>query len=707
MILTTNTFDLQSMKQVEGAYTIGNGYIHIRGSLDMDLSYAPQNETYWRLPANVTIEEARHPYSKWGTYLPGIVGQHPLLNEEMVNLPYLCGMNIRINEEKFELTEDSVHSFSQSFHMDTSEYEYQFTIPYEQGDIKVMSRRYCDWNDPHRMVQIIKIEAPELVMIDLECFLDLDVTTNGFHHFTNPKGFSNEETIGFEIKTDLNDIVAAFQQVSTNGEKQKATYDGKRVSISIQKKGNLFVQRTSAVSSSLDSVNPRSDAKQRLLNFPLEDEAYSAHQKVCKERWKLHRILIDGDAKAQQAMDFSIYHLMRSKSIFDIIAIDAKGAAGEAYFGHYFWDTEIYLFPFYLYTNPNHAKDLLMFRVHTLQAAIDNAAAYGYKGAKYPWESSISGKEQCPNWQYKDHEIHVSFDIVYAMQEYLAVTQDEVTCKKYFFPVIESIAAFALSRSYRESDGSVHLNGVMGPDEYIMFCNDNYYTNKMAVFALQVYMDWCQRFKKPCHKQKECEYVLSHIHMPRQDDIILQCEGFHTFEDVDFQISWKDKNKPFGAQVSQEYNYRTKALKQADALTLFYLFDDFYPEKLHANMEYYLPITTHDSSLSYVIHAILFTRLQKKEEAYDFFMKACAIDLDEMGAAEGIHIANAGGLWQAVVFGFSGLHNLMWNKDIALKPCLPDHWNKIQYKLRIHKKLYEVIITQDQTEIQLLEQPYA
>lgn len=703
MILTTNTYDKQTMKQQEGAYTIGNGYMHVRGSLDFDLSFAPQNETYWRMPANVTIEKARHPYSKWGTYIPGIVGQHPLLNEEMVNLPYLCGINLMIDQEKFQFDMDTIRDFSQSLHMDTSEYEYQFCIPYDKGDIIIHCRRYCDWHDPHRMVQIIKIHAPKQVMIDLECFLDLDVTTNGFCHFTNRKGFANEERIGYEIKTDLNDTVAAFQKIETNGEKQKAVYDGARVSIGIRKQGDLYVQRTSVVSSSLDAADPLSYARQRLADFVDEDPAYQVHKSVCQRCWSLHRMLIDGDEKAQQAMDFSIYHLMRSKSIFDKVAIDAKGAAGEAYFGHYFWDTEIYLLPFYLYTNPKQAKDLLMFRVHTLQAAIDNATAYGYEGAKYPWESSISGKEQCPNWQYKDHEIHVSFDIVYAMQEYLSVTKDEFTCREYFFSVIENIAIFALSRAYREQDGSIHLNGVMGPDEYIMFCNDNYYTNYMAIYAVQIYLEWCQRFSKPCLKQEEMKYFVDHMHLPIQKDILQQCEGFSAFEDVNFQKVWKQKDKPFGAQVSQEYNYRTKALKQADTLTLFYLFDTFHPEKLQKNMDYYLPITTHDSSLSYVIHAILSARLKQKEQAYDFFEQACSIDLEGMGASEGIHIANAGGLWQTVVFGFAGLKSLMWSDHVELHPCLPSHWNRVQFKLCIQDQIYVFTITQDQSVIELQE----
>ena len=121
--------------------------------------------------------------------------------------------------------------------------------------------------------------------------------------------------------------------------------------------------------------------------------------------WKRAGVSIVGDETAQKAVNFSIYHLLRSVNPDDSrVAVCAKGYSGEAYFGHFFWDTEVYLLPFYLYTNPELAKKLVEFRIQTLPGAMANAKAYGYPGARYPWESSVSGEEQCPNWQYADHE---------------------------------------------------------------------------------------------------------------------------------------------------------------------------------------------------------------------------------------------------------------------------------------------------------------
>lgn len=706
MIMTKESFCKEELKQQEGAYTIGNGYMHIRGSLDFDLPFAPQNDTFWRLPANVTIEEAAHPYSKWGVYIPGIVGKHPLLNEEMVNLPYLCGISLSINGMAYSFSEETITEFKQIFHMDTSSYEYEFTIQHESGDIHLHVTRCCDWNDPHAMIQNITIKADPSIRLKVSCFIDMDVTTNGYHHLIHRQSNVHDNTMEVMVTTDLHNVVAIAQQLHTNARVVGNIQKEQRIAIIVEGNRELNIERVSSVWTSLDDEHPDIIARKHLNTIATYPYSLDAHLNLLQKQWKLHRVVIEGDDQAQLAMDFSLYHLMRSKSIYDTVAIDAKGAAGEAYFGHYFWDTEIYLLPFFLYTEPKKAKDLLMFRVHTLHSAMENAKAYGYQGAKYPWESSISGKEQCPNWQYKDHEIHVSFDIVYAMQEYYAITQDEETCKTSFFPVVEQVAKFALSRCYQDVDGSVHYHGVMGPDEYIMFCHDNYYTNYMAAYSMQVYLDWCHAFDKPC-EDKRYQYVIEHIHLPQKKDIFQQCEDFDTFEDIDFDKVWKDRSKPFGAQISQEHNYRCKALKQADTLALFYLFDGFDQTKLKANMDYYLPITTHDSSLSYVIHAILFTRIHEIDKAYAMFEKACAIDFSNMGASEGIHIANAGGLWQAVIFGFAGLQNLMWHRDISVKPKLPKHWKSIQFQLVIKEQVYEIKVTKEQVHITRKEHSYA
>lgn len=711
MLLVNHTYQKEWMKHFEGACTIGNGYLHIRGSMDQDMTFATQHDRYWRMPANVTVEEAKHPYSKWGFYIPGIVGAHPLLNEEMVNLPYPCGVNLYADGEPISL-EKEVKEYKQVLDMEHATFEYQFSIATEQGTVKCFFERYADCRHPHILNQKMAVWADYDVELRLECFIDLAVTTNGYDHFTKRTSSIEGQHIEVGVTTDLQNEVRLLQHLESNGTNVQEVCDETRASITYSGRNSLYVERITSTATNLDSAEVSACAKVALLAYQQEEKPHLLHRFACEKSWTMHRVYIEGDDLAQQAMDFSVYHLLRSKPLSDRIAIDAKGAAGEAYFGHYFWDTEIYLLPFFLYTDPRKAKDLLMFRVHTLQAAMENALSYGYQGAKYPWESSISGQEQCPNWQYKDHEIHVSFDIVYAMQEYYRATKDVETCRQEFFPVVQQVAKFAISRGYQDKEGKWHLHGVMGPDEYIMFCDDNYYTNVMASFAVHCYLDWCALFDQPIEEAEKlrCQQFIEHMTYPEDQEsgILWQCQNFAAFEDVDFEQVWKDRSKPFGAVVSQEHNYRTKALKQADVVSLFHLFDQRWSqETLQKNLSYYLPLTTHDSSLSYVIHSILFARLQDADQAYDFFRQACEIDLRLGGAAEGIHIANAGGLWQAIVFGFAGLQNPMWSEELTLTPCLPSHWQRVVFHLQHQGKCYQIELTHKGSNIQEVPHPYA
>ena len=183
----------------------------------------------------------------------------------------------------------------------------------------------------------------------------------------------------------------------------------------------------------------------------------------------------------------------------------------------------------------------------------------------------------------------------------------------------------------------------------------------------------------------------------------MQCKDFENFEEIDFDTVWKDKTKFFGSTISQEHNYRIKALKQADVLMLPYLFNDFMTiDELRENFDYYFPYTTHDSSLSNIIHSILYSKLGQTDDAYTLFKKSLDIDMDlkKCGASEGIHIANCGGIWQAIIFGFAGLKWAYESDSLVLNPRLPKQWKKLRFSLRFKNRRYNVTITGKNYEVQ-------
>ena len=117
------------------------------------------------------------------------------------------------------------------------------------------------------------------------------------------------------------------------------------------------------------------------------------HVDAWSRRWDAAEVQIVGDDEAQRALRFAVYHLVSAANPDDEYAsIGARGLTGEAYRGHVFWDTEIFLLPFYLFTDPPAARALLMYRYHTLGAARRKAKGHGYQGALYAWESADSGE---------------------------------------------------------------------------------------------------------------------------------------------------------------------------------------------------------------------------------------------------------------------------------------------------------------------------
>lgn len=720
-------YDENLNKNFEGLFTQGNGYLSIRGSFEEDLSGAAQNERYWRMPANVTLEKPMHPKSKWGVYVPGVVGNHPILNEEMVNLPYILGLNIYIDDNRFDMEKSIYDKYNRELDLKTGILTRKVRWLINDKSIKLSFSRFVSMARKNIIVQQIRIKSEEAdAKVKIQSFIEGGVTTNGYNHFIVNEASHKNGIIECHVKTDSEDEVIMMSKLLFPCEaKEEFQIINERVIhngiLNIRRDEEVVIRKISVIKTSKDKstsglINDTLNELERAVDNV--DKLYEEHVDEWKKRWDVSDIEIQGDDRSQLAVRFSIYHLLRSiNEENDRVAIDAKGAAGEAYFGHYFWDTEIYLLPFYLYTNPAASKNLLMFRYNTLEAAKQNALSYGYLGAKYPWESSISGREQCSNWQYKDLEVHISADIVYAMWHYYSVTGDRYTLFNNFIDVMYEISRFWISRADWEKDGTCSIKGVMGPDEYLAFTNNNAYTNYMVRHALKRTLETLKMIKEEdeklynnkvsslCITEKELaliKKIIDKLNIPIDNDkhFIWQCDGFDDFVDLNFESIWTDRSKPFGHFISQERNYRSKALKQADVIGLLWLFNkDFDSVTLKNCMEYYEPITTHDSSLSYIIHSIVYSQMGDRIRGFEFFKRSLGLDLYEHGAAEGIHIANCGGIWQAVVFGFCGLSNLMVDGEIKLKPALPEGWESVKFKLNYNGRLYNITVSNDEVVI--------
>lgn len=705
-------------KAYEGAFTQGAGSLHIRASYEEGLVAAPQNEEYMRLPANVTIEKPKHPRSKCGTYLAGITGNHPLLREELVNLPNPLHIKCSLAGEEYDADISCTTNYLRRLDMRTGVLCRSFNWHTKQGAvIQCEYTRFVARGEQNCIVQHVKYHMLEgQGTLSIRSTIGEKVKTNGYNHFTHVHKNAQGGCIELELATDNGDIVRMV-----SGHKADSLFmpDGEGNCIThkdMQAGDMLDIWKITILSGTNEGTEPHNFIK---LNSMLESAFVKTgpalQQQNCQlweQLWNSCEIRIEGDATAQQAINFSMYHLLRCSHTNNRVAVCAKGFSGEAYFGHFFWDTEMYLLPFYMHTQPDVARTLLDFRIRTLAGAQENARVYGYSGAKYPWESSVSGTEQCPNWQYADHEIHISADVVFGLWSYWLATKD-TDFLRAAVPVFLETSHFWLERVY-QTNGEYHINGVMGPDEYVCLCNNNAYTNYMVRYALKCTLEAIQIVGRS-HLQnsggvKITDELLLQIETVAdgltingigEQGIIPQCDNFTALEEPYFDKTWPDRTKPYGQFVSQERNYRTKALKQADVLMLPYLFPEEFSTKCIAqNMEYYLPYTTHDSSLSAIIHSILFCRLKDTQRADEFFKRALNIDLDFIkgGAAEGVHIANCGGIWQAIVYGFGGMHKLAPGKDLQFTPCLPAGWHSLSFRIVKDGRLYQVEINHNQEQ---------
>ena len=700
-ILVEDTpFDVSNLRGFEGLFTLGSGYLHVRGALEEHLTDAPQDVTYLRRPANVTSEQFPEMKSKWGTFIPGIYGNHPLMGKELANLPHFLGITPFVDGEKLDMERSRVEAYRRALDFHTATLTRALRWLTESGAVvSVTFERFVSAARPHLCVQRMTLTSDRDADLTLDAGIDTDVRTSGYDHFTQvtfdqpaPDVIGCSTVLDTGAQVDMAAHAALPEAVWTYSAEPRRGW--LRATIPLRAGQSISFEKRTAVTTSTD--RERRDPLD-LLAPELDYEALaSEHAAVWRDHWEKCDVVIEGDDESQIGLRLAMYHLLRSHPNDSRFAIDPKAYAGDAYRGLYFWDTEMYLLPFFLYTDPDRGRMLTDFRINTLAGARQNAADYGYGGARYPWEGDADGVEQCPNWQYRDHEVHVTADVVYGTAHYAGAAADPDYLQQAG-EVLRETARYWLDRvDWRPDDGYPSLLGVMGPDEYTPISSNNAYTNRLVSLALtyaaQVEPDEGLRAKY-LDVARRLPIVL------RADGLVMQCEEFDRLAEIDIDGLWRDRSQTFAAQVSQERLYRSKCLKQADVLLLMMLFPhEFSDEEVKQAWAYYLPYTTHDSSLSPGVHALIALRLGMMNEAWALWRRSHAIDL-EGGAEEGIHIAAAGMHWQIAVFGFGGLQTAMAADRLMLNPKLPPSWTRLAFPVTWKGQRAHVGITHEQVAV--------
>lgn len=466
------------------------------------------------------------------------------------------------------------------------------------------------------------------------------------------------------------------------------------------------------------------------------DGELAEHRAVYEKMWHTADIQIEGDEELDRAVRFNIFHLMSTANEHnDRVNVGAKLLHGEEYGGHAFWDTELFMMPFFAWTFPSTARNLENYRHHLLDAARANAKKNGYQGAQYPWESADEGSEQCPDWTIEPdgtcyrcyvavYEHHVTAAVAYGIYNYVKITGDREYLWNQGAEILVETARFWNSRcQYHQELDRYEILQVTGPDEWHEPVNNNLYTNYLARWNLTFVRELLADLKanhasvyqalKEKTGLKEDEPALwgrtaEKLYLPRQKEgrLLEQFEGYFDLMDVTIE-KYDEKDWPIKPEILKTVDKsRTQILKQADVVMLMHLMGEHFDmETQKENYAYYEKRTLHGSSLSPSIYAIMGLKVGDSSRAYRYLRRAAMLDLLNLqkNTREGFHAANAGGVWQTVIFGFAGLEKHE-DGSISVTPRMPKEWDSLTFRIRQMDSLLEISIDKEnQVAVTVLE----
>ncbi|MBP5652100.1 MAG: glycoside hydrolase family 65 protein, partial [Lachnospiraceae bacterium] len=634
-IFEKNGYDPESVVTDGNRFLIANGYLGIRG----------------------TVEEADRS-SLPAVNLAGVYDRYEDKWREPVNAPMGLYAKLSFGGRTYALGE--AEPFTHKLAIDYG--QSLFMRETDFGPVKISSERLASLAQPHLTAASLTLSFCE----DGEAVFKTGISTdiwdlNGPHLFGYK--YTAGETLLCEAATGEKNIgIAVSQSVSCSAQANEEQYTEqngifRELSFAVKSGEKVTVSIFSAVYTGLDTDEPAAEAIR--LCAEAKQAGYelcrSAHAKAWDEVWQRSEITLEGDADTKLALKASQYYLNSiAPRQAGNLSIPARGLSGQTYKGAIFWDSEIFLFPMFVYTQPEVAASILRYRIETLPGALKKAAEYGYRGAFYAWESQEGGIEGCTNFNvvdvfthrpvrtyFRDKQIHISADIAYALWEYYRITGDRTLLEEGGAEVILECARFYLSRASAHLDGeAIDFTDVIGPDEYHERVTNNAFTNRMirrcmenALSLEQVFEDKKEMFGELLDRldyRKDIELLGKTIGriVPAKikDGVIEQFDGYFDLEDCSLETVRSRLVNPreyWGGDHGVAGT--TQIIKQADVIAMMALFpEDFTENEVEANWEFYEPRTEHGSSLSACMYALTACRIGRPEQAWKHFVNTAS-----------------------------------------------------------------------------------
>ncbi|GIP49115.1 Alpha,alpha-trehalose phosphorylase [compost metagenome] len=732
--VTESSFDTETNQRDETVFAVGNGYIGIRGNFEEGYDGPPGTSLHGTY-LNGFYDSSPIAYPKARHY------GHPRVHQTMLNVTDGKLVELYVDGEKFNLFSERIGEYSRRLDMRKGTVIRTQVWETATGKkLRIRIERFASFARKH--LAAIRYEVTPLNFsgeILLASSVDGRVanqagggdpragsafngqvlqTKEAYEHRTFGALLQSTSMTNFALLCGVEHALSHAYELETAAGDQ---WIEKRFRVQAEENGTVVLDKFIAYYTSRD--NP----EEKLLQLATDEleaaltagyaELAAAQQAFLDEYWKSADILVQGDAELQQALRFNAYHLLQSVGRDGRTNIGAKGITGEGYDGHYFWDTETYMLPYFLYVQPDIAKQLLKFRHYILPKARERAREMGEAGALYAWRT-IGGEETSAYPSASTAQIHINADICYALKKYVEATGDKPFLYEEGADILfETSRYFAGAGAWIEGRGFC-FTGVTGPDEYTTVVDNNAYTNLMIKdqleYAAQVAAAlreerperWAALVAAMGISEEEVarwSEAAAGIYIHRQNGLIGQDDSFLNKPVWDFTAT-PEENYPLMMHYHSLRINRHQVLKQADLVMAMYTQSPrFATWEKQRNYNYYEPLTTHDSSLSTCIHGIIGAELGYMDKAYGFFQQTARVDLDDyhLNVKDGIHTASMAGSRLMIVDGFAGMRQV--DGELQFAPDIPAQWTSYAFNLRFAGSMLSVQVTKDHTVYRLAE----
>ncbi len=711
----------------ESIFSLGNGYMGLRGTFEEGL------------PSHVP--------STPGIYINGIYETEPIIYGEfmakqpqeyqtMINVTDWKGLKIFLEHEEFSMLQGEVEEYSRVLDLKEGVLRRELIWRSPKGKrTKLSFERFISQVEKHLAFQRCSV-TPLNWSGQLTIRSQVNGAVRNVHHLRERalQVLSTEHTneSGVIISKTRNSGIAVACAVThrTSPETSIMGSAGPEslefaVRFQAEEGAAYTVEKYIAMATSRDVAEEHlGGLAQRLVHRSAEigyAQAKAAHVQFLQGFWADADVQIDGDLALQQGVRFNALQLLQSTGRDGRTNIAAKGLSGEYYEGHYFWDTETYIVPFFLYSNPSIVRKLLEYRYSILDAARENAKRMRDQGALYAWRT-INGHEASGNFLGSTVQYHINAAVAYAIYKYVEATDDlDFLAEMGAEILFETARCWAHRGVFLEAKGGKYcINEVCGPDEYKPGVNNNCYTNYMAQFNLRLalqardvlsskypekYAELVEKLQLTADEFALWQKCADNMYLPFDEKLGIhpQDDSFLYKDPIDID-SIPEEEIPLVANWHPLVIWRYQVIKQADVILLMFLLgDQFTLEEKKANFDYYEPKTTHDSSLSPAIYSIIAAEIGYQEYAYNYFLQTVRLDLDDYNrnAWQGLHTACMAGSWMGIVNGFAGMRT--FGGQLSFQPFLPEKWERYSFKVRFKGAQLQVTVEPNQVQYSLLE----